>query len=391
MRTSMRVNHFLAPTLLTLAALGLGTGCSSTKNALTGGNCSADLTAQANVLTKSVADLQALSVSASASVGHACYQIAKDLDPTNTTIQDVTGGSGDAGGSITSDQVTANCKAAGDAITAAFQLAGTGAVKVSVIAPKCEVDVSAQLDCQGKCNASVSCSAPDIKAQCDPGHLSGTCSGSCTGDCTVTGSLAANCTGTCEGTCQGDCTGTASSGTGQATTANGQCNGTCSGTCQGSCKAAASATASCSGSCTGTCDVEMTAPSCDVALTPPSCSGAADCNASCDTSASMNATCTKPSVAVTVTGNTTLKATLETNLPVLFQLAAKSTDIVAAAADIASQVGQVGASLTTNITTCASLAGQFAANVQASLAASANVSVSFNASASVSGKAAAGS
>jgi hypothetical protein len=393
MRTSMRVKHFLVPTLLTLAALGLGTGCSSTKDALKGGTCGGDLSARAEVLGQSVTDLETLNVSVSASVAHACYQIAKDLGSPNTAIADATG-SGDAGAStgaaVPSSQVTTNCDEAGKMIKAQFDAAATGSVQVSVIAPKCEINASAQLTCQGKCNASVKCSPPDVTAQCDPGHLSGSCDGTCTGKCEVTGSAALTCSGTCNGTCTGDCTGTASSGTGQATTSNGQCNGTCTGECKGSCAAEASATATCGGTCTGSCAVDFKEPSCDIAVKPPSCDAAADCNASCDSSASLNATCTKPAVVVNVTGNTSLKATLEANLPALVQVAAQFKAVATSVTDIAEQTAALGVDLTSNAIACASLVADVTAKASAAASASANVSVSFKASADVSGSAAAG-
>ncbi len=341
MSKSLRVKHFVAPALLTLAAMGLGTGCSSAKNALSG-NCGASLTARVNVLDAAIANLEDINVKVSASVAHACYQIAHDLGSTNSGIADATGTGSDA---VSSSQVTTNCDEASAQLTAAFQAAGTGAVTVSVIAPSCQIDASTQLNCQGQCNVSAGCSAPDITAECDSGHLSGTCTGNCTGKCTAELTAAASCTGTCNGTCSGNCTGTASSGTGTATTANGQCNGTCDGQCQGQCTADVSGGASCSGSCTGSCDVTMTAPSCDVALKAPSCDAAANCNASCNSSASLNATCTKPTVAVTVSGsaNANLKSTLETNLPALVQVAAQFKLAAQAVLDIASQAASLGA------------------------------------------------
>jgi len=390
MTKSMRVKHFVAPALLTLAALGLGSGCSSAKNALGGDSCGkgdSGLNVSMHAMSTAVADLQALEADVTGSVALACASIAKDLgsataDPTKFK----------AGTKASSDDINTACNDAKAQLNTALTAAGSGAVTVSVIAPSCEVDVSAQLDCQANCNAEVNCTAPDVTAQCDPGHLSGSCDATCTGSCTVTGTAAASCTGTCEGTCSGNCTGQAASGTGTATTANGQCNGTCDGTCQGSCKATASATAKCDGSCSGSCSVAIKAPSCDVALTPPKCDAAANCNAGCDGSASAKMVCTKPSVSVTVTGtaSASLKTTLETNLPLLVQVAAKGKVAATSIAAIATTAVDVGGQLTAQGAACLSAAASFAGQVTAAASSSVNVSASFSASASVSGSAGAG-
>jgi len=387
MMKSMRVKHFVAPTLLTLAALGLGSGCSSAKNALGGGTCgSADsgLNASIEVFGKAVADLQAVETEVTGSVALACANIAKDLGSTTVDPSKYS-----AGSKASKDDVDAACNEAKAKLSAALTAAGSGAVTVNVVAPSCKVDASAQLNCQAKCNAEVHCEAPDLKAQCDPGHLSGGCTGSCTGSCTVEASASAACTGTCEGTCNGNCTGQASSGTGQATTANGSCNGTCDGTCQGKCTAEISGSATCSGSCTGSCDVEFTAPTCNIALKPPSCTAAADCNGGCDSSASVKAVCTKPSVSVTLTGSAsaTLKTTLETNLPALVQVAAKAKLAATAVEGIATGAADVLAGMKAEGASCLSAAASFAGNASAAASSSVNVSASFSASASVSGTA----
>ena len=384
---SMRVKHFVAPALLTLAALGLGSGCSSAKNALGGSCASGDsgLNASIDAFGKAVADLQAVETEVTGSVALACASIAKDLGSTTADPTKYTAGSKAAKADI--DSV---CGEASTLLKAKIQAAGS--VTVSVIAPSCTVDAKAQLDCQAKCNADVHCSAPDISAQCDPGHLSGGCSGGCTGSCTAELTAAASCTGTCNGTCNGNCTGQASSGTGQATTANGSCNGSCDGTCQGKCTAQLSGSATCSGSCTGSCDVEFTAPTCNVALKPPSCEGAATCNGGCDSSASVKAVCTKPAVSVSFSGtaDASLKSTIEANLPVLVQVAAKAKTAAAAVTAIVSGANDVAAELSAAGAACASAAVSFAANISAAATSSVNVSASFSASASVSGSAGAG-
>lgn len=381
MRKSMRIKHFVAPALLTLAAMGLGTGCSSAKDAV-GGNCAADLSLKFDTFGQSVKDLQAVEASVTTSVFAACSKIAKDLGST-VAIPTLEGGA-----TVSSDDTTTACNAAGDAITSAIGTAkASGTFTLSIAPAVCTVDASAQLDCEGKCNVSAKCDPPTITGSCDPGHLSGTCSGTCTGSCTADLTVAASCSGTCNGTCDGTCT--ASAGT---TSNGGACDGTCSGNCKGSCTAAVGATASCSGTCSAGCSVDYTAPKCDVALTPPKCDAAADCNAGCDGSASLKASCTPPSVTVTATGTgaATLKATLEANLPTLIKVAAQGKMAGTAVLGIGERAVGVAGDLTASLGCVAKYGADFTAKVQASVQASANVSASFSASASVSGKATAG-
>lgn len=374
MRISMK--HFVAPTLLTLAAMGVGTGCSDAKNAA--GSCS--LSASVDAFGEATAKLTALEASVTSSVGLACAHIATDLGSTKTF-------NFTAGTKAESADVQAACDEATLQLNTAFEAAGTGGVKVVVVPPKCEVDASAQLDCQASCNAEAKCEAPSIEAECDAGNLSGTCSAECKGSCTVTADVAATCSGSCSGTCDGTCTGQAG------TTSNGgACEGTCEGKCKGDCKVEGTAAASCTGSCSGGCSVAYTAPKCSVALKEPSCTASADCNAGCKSSASFDAKCTKPAITVEVsaTANAKLKSTLETNLPVLVQLTAQFDVAKDALTGVATAMGKVATNLSSAGAGCVQAAANFTANATAAAKASANVSVSFSASASVSGKASGG-
>lgn len=172
-------------------------------------------------------------------------------------------------------------------------------INITVQPAKCEVSVSAKLDCEAQCDASVQCELTpgEIKAACEPGKLSGQCSGSCSGTCEGSASLAVTCNGTCDGTCEGMCMGTQDGG---------KCNGTCNGKCRGSCTADGSAMAKCEGSCSGDCSVDFKAPKCNGTFTPPKaeCKAQGSCEASCDASASAKAECTPP--AVEITGGTNI-------------------------------------------------------------------------------------
>jgi len=163
---------------------------------------------------------------------------------------------------------------------------------------RCEVNVSAKLDCQAQCSASAMCqlTPAEIEVACEPGKLSGTCSGSCTGKCEGSANLAVTCNGSCQGTCEGTCQGGSQTG--------GQCSGTCQGKCRGECSADGSAMAKCEGTCEGSCDVDFQAPKCNGKFTPPmgKCEASASCEGSCDASASAKAECTPPSVDVEFSG-----------------------------------------------------------------------------------------
>jgi len=199
------------------------------------------------------------------------------------------------------------------------QLATIKASVSIVIQPaKCEVSVSAKLDCQGQCDVSAKCelTPAEITASCEPGKLSGQCSGKCTGSCEGSVNLAVSCNGTCQGTCEGQCDGMQT---------NAQCSGTCNGKCRGSCSVDGSAMASCEGTCSGSCDVDFKAPKCTGTFTPPmgKCEAKGSCEASCDASASAKAECTPPAVDVEIMGGAQIDekvAALKKWLPQMYEV-----------------------------------------------------------------------
>ena len=376
MRTSMRVKQFLAPALLTLAVMGLGTGCAAAKNAASG-SCDASLTAKFDAFKGAVSALSTAEASITSSVALACVNIAKDLNPT-ATLPTVT-----AGQAVSDTDTKTACDAASAAITKAKADGGL-TVTLAYSAPECTVDESAQVNCSAECNASASCTAPDIKTACEAGHLSGGCDGTCSGTCSVAVDASATCSGTCNGTCEGTCNGqTGTAGNGVA------CNGTCSAGCKGNCEATASADAKCTGSCKGSCTVDFTAPKCDVAITPPKCDAAADCNAGCSGSASLNATCSKPQVSVVITGgaSATLQTTLTNNLPAILQVAAQGQLAATSVATLGTTALNVATAFGTEAGCAITYGADFATKLTAAATASVNVQASFSASASVSGSA----
>jgi hypothetical protein len=380
MRTSMRVKHFLAPTLLTLAAMSLGTGCSEAKK-LAGGECGSgdaglSLNAKFEAFSGAVNALTSVEGRITSSVAMACRNIAKDLGAPDADLPTVT-----AGQTVSEADTKKACNLASSLIATAK--AGA-TVQIVASLPKCEVDASAQLECNADCNVSASCTPPTLETACQPGHLSGGCSGSCEGTCTVQASATAACTGTCNGKCEGTCAG-------QTGTAGNEvaCNGTCEGTCKGECTAEISGSATCTGECKGSCTAEFTAPKCDVKMTPPACEAAADCNAGCDGSASLKASCTPPSVTVVVTGtaDTKLQDTLKANLPALLEIKAQAELAGQAVVNLGETAGEVASAFTAEVGCAVKYGADFATKLTAAASASVNVQASFSASASVSGSA----
>jgi len=307
-------------------------------------------------------------------VAAACEAIAVDLgeDPKSVTETD------------NAKRATAWCQKAVAQIDA--QIVAKGAVTVVAQPAVCEFNVSAQATCEGSCTANVECEAElgNIEARCDPGKLSGKCTAECTGSCEGSANLAVSCTGTCSGTCEGTCTGTCAT-QGAGGECKGACDGTCQGQCRGSCAVDAGANVQCEGSCTGGCAVELQAPKCTAELTPPSanCKGDAECNASCEASASAKAECRPPSVEINADASVDARAlaSLKLNLPKILLIAeargqalldnAKvlvqlSGDVVASAPDLSAKAGFC-------VVPAAEAIATSAANLEASLTATTSI------------------
>jgi hypothetical protein len=150
--------------------------------------------------------------------------------------------------------------------------------------------------------------------------------------------------------------------------------------------------AECSGTCKGECTVEFMAPQCEAKLEPPSCecSAAADCQASCDGQASLKAECTPPSIEIVAEGSIDAEfvATLEANLPAVFEVFAQSEVVANAMVQVVSDAGGIIGELDAQC--AASFGGKLTAKVEAAVSASASVNVSVMASADVSGEASSG-
>jgi hypothetical protein len=321
----------------------------------------------------------------------------------------------DLGARGTWENGDAACKAALTALAdVKGQMGGSARLAVSVVPPRCAVDMSAMADCVAQCDASVEPGSVDV--QCEKGKLAGTCEAQCSGTCEISGS--AKCEGTCRGACdaqfsgrcggacKGTCDGAAVDGAACAGRCVGSCSanaeGSCGGRCSGECQLSAAAT--CRGTCHGECSVEMKAPRCEGKMTPPKAS--AECNAKCETKLQAEVRCSPARVAVRIDGSANaaaaarLKAAVEKNLPAVLEIAVGMRDqALSVAGNVRTVIEGVqvairgiqgapeaGARLAACVATPFSSAIQAAASVQANV----RVSVDVQASASASGSARAG-
>src|SRR5688572_30549938 len=156
------------PGFLFIAASGITAlnGCSD--NPLDpggGGGCSGlDVKSSAQLTVKSFSDaavsLKAKALEVEAKYLAVCNKMNADLglDTSKTTAADACG------------VLNARIKTA----------AAAGVTVTANIAFNCTADVRAQADCEGSCNASVSC---DVEAKCEPGKLVVACMGMCSAQC----------------------------------------------------------------------------------------------------------------------------------------------------------------------------------------------------------------
>lgn len=308
----------------------------------------ASIKGQFTAFAQASGDIATVGGNAVADVTGSCTAIATDLgaDPQDP------GAAGLAGTAL----MNFWCNKAVAQINANFTATGVAKAQLTLQydPPQCSMSLSAQADCQAKCDVSGMC---DIKANpptCTGGTLevdckggctasgtapsfdcTGSCSGNCTGSCEAQGGVAVDCTGHCDGTCAA---GTAGNGV--------QTDGSCKGTCSGHCTIDATAPkVTCKGTCSGQCDAKCTAApgqasvkcggKCDVQATPLECKGGtlsggcmvdAKCSGSCNASVQAKATCTEPKLVIAFSGSVKAGAegqynallnTLETNLPKL--------------------------------------------------------------------------
>lgn len=352
--------------------------------------CGAELNASIDALSSSVAALERVSAEMQAELSVACSGLAD----------------GDEDDSLRDDDLQAKCSEAAAAVRASV----TAGLTIEYVPGHCEINASAQLDCEANCSVDGSCQPGSIEARCEGGELSVECEGSCEGtvicegsasvEAACEGECSGTCTGTCEGTCNGTCDGECSAmvmnANGEAEcqgTCSGECRGecsaTCTGTCDASCEFAADAEVTCDAQarCEGECMGTATAPRCEGELEPPSCDIDADCQAGCEGQAQFEAECTPPAVTVAGGVDVAILADIKTYLPTIFRVTAKAELAARAAGDVASSVVNVAGEITGSAVCAASAAADFVANIEAAAQASASVSISVQASAEVSASA----
>jgi hypothetical protein len=133
------------------------------------------------------------------------------------------------------------------------------------------------------------------------------------------------------------------------------------------------------------CSGSATAPRCEGNITPPTCQGNADCQASCNANAKLEAECKPPSVEFVATGtvDAAFVTALEANVGVFAKVAGKAQIIGNTAVDIANQFSAV-------VSGSAACAASASAEIKAALEASVSIKASVDVSASASGTASTG-
>ena len=172
----------------------------------------------------------------------------------------------------------------------------------------CWVDEPIVARCEAGCSTDTSCQEKPASQRCDGAELGGMCPGNCTGACEGSAAVPASCDGTCDAQCQGGCLGGCWGSCEGVVLTGDRCRGTCIGTCQGICKGSCTGAchyrkggaAKCDGPCKGGCEAQVTAPKCAADLGAPRCPVDGPCEASCRALGQAHASCTPPSVTITL-------------------------------------------------------------------------------------------
>jgi len=315
-----------------------------------GATFTSDVRANAKIRTFVAAskDLMAVAAQAEAEAADACTRIGVDLGipPSEMAPRNEAGG-----------RASGACGAVAARMDAVLQQGIR--FEAIVTPPRCQANADAHARCSASCQGQLD--PGQIVAQCEPGKVAGYCQGRCHGQCE----------GRCVGSCRGVC---------MARDAQGNCAGACQGECHGACDA----------TCHAGCDGQWQAPRCEGAVRGPS--GDAECDASCNAHADLQASCTPIAVIVRPSQATPiglkLAASLQANLPQLLHAEWVLGKRVLADADVVVKVGR-------NLPGVVGHAGARAlacvgAAANASVRASMSIRVTVSASASVSGRAGAG-
>lgn len=192
-----------------------------------------------------------------------------------------------------------------------------GTLQVQFAPSACRLKVADKAACQAECSAGAAC---DVKAN-PPKCTGGSLFVSCAGQCTAEAGSSVECEGgSCSGSCAGTCNG---SPTPQPPTA---CSGTCDGRCSGSCQALAGGRVQCAGKCNG----DFDPIDCRGGQLEGLCKVEAKCDAACDMRTAVKASCPAPVLVVTTSGSANpsaaalLKSTLETVMPKVIAIKART-------------------------------------------------------------------
>jgi hypothetical protein len=355
----------------------------------------------------------------------ACINIARDLGETDRWSSD---NSDDA---ISNAGKTGACDVASARIEAILTAGATTSANfaLEVTGGQSEIAVEVQASCEETCKTEQSCTEATIVQRCDPAQLVVVCSAECKAEATCQGRVdhAANCmgkcesecvgkcagecngttTGGCDGSCEGKCDGTKTAAGGKAdcsgtcegkcskchATANcqGKCASACNGTCKGECKLDAGVNVTCGESikCKGGCTGTFTEATCESELVAPVCTGDTTCQTSCSARGSAKAKCNRATITLRADLEATadaakLKATIETNLPVLLQTAVTKGQLVQRALDKVSATADAAVDLSTRLDlktiACAKQAAEASRSTKTSTGIAVQASVSVNAS-----------
>jgi hypothetical protein len=395
----------------------LGQGSAAVATANIDGNVKAYVSA--------VSELKVLGEGIRGDVKAACINIATDLGEADRWSND------DGDGAISNAEKTGACDVASARIEAIMTAGATASANfaLEITGGQCEIAVDVQEQCEQTCKTDETCTEATVEQRCDPAQLVVECSAECKAEATCQGRVdrAANCmgkcqsecvgkcagdcngvtTGGCEGSCEGKCDGAKTPAGGDAECAGtcegkctkcaaeancqGKCASSCNGTCKGECKLDPGANVSCGASikCKGGCTGTFTEPKCESELVPPVCTGDTTCQTSCSAQGSAKARCNAATVTLRADLEATadiakLKATIETNLPVLIltattkgQLTSRALDKVTAAADAAVDFST---RLDTKTIACAKAAADTASKTKTTTTIAVQASVSVSAS-----------
>lgn len=384
---------------------------------------SASLDKNVKAYVVAVADLRSLGATIRGDVKAACVNICRDLGEEDRWSSD------NSDDSISNAAKTGACDVAAAKVDAILTAGSTASANIAlqITGGQCEVAADAQAQCEETCKTDVNCTEATIEKRCEPAQLVVECAAECKGEATCQGraDVAANCMGKCQsecvGKCAGECNGTTTGGCagscegkcdGEKTApggkadcekcegkcsnckpeanCQGKCASSCNGKCKGECKLDANANVNCGESvkCKGGCTGTYTAPACETELIPPVCTGDTTCQVSCSAQASAKAKCNPTSITFVANLDATtdmskLKATLETNLPVLMQTATTKGQLAARANEKVSKAGDAALSLSTRLDTktiaCAKVAVDASSKAKASLNIALQASVSITA------------